>query len=285
MAAWSGHAGPQEGRVVDEPAIADDVRFAACHSVVVTPDPPEGSAAVVVRRGSWVLLMTAMPTVSFVDPFDVSVAALPDVVDDVREALRRHGRQQAAWTVPAGSDLHRALADAGMTPYVDSPLEPTEWCMAIVGPPQTRPAEGVVVRMATTQEDYLAGAELAGDVFDMSPTDRVGLREAWLLRQRLAAQGLPTGYSFLAYVDDRLVGYANAQPNDYSVALFGGGVLPGARGRGIYSALVAARWDYAVDVGTPALTVGAGAMSRPRLQRLGFQVVAEQAVLKDQLSR
>jgi hypothetical protein len=42
------------------------------------------------------------------------------------------------------------------------------------------------------------------------------------------------------------------------------------RGRGAYRALVRARWDAAVDRGTPALTVGAESMSRPILARLGF---------------
>ena len=46
---------------------------------------------------------------------------------------------------------------------------------------------------------------------------------------------------------------------------------------------MAARWNYAVGIGRPALIVGAGSMSRPRLERLGFQNVQELAVLKDVL--
>jgi len=38
---------------------------------------------------------------------------------------------------------------------------------------------------------------------------------------------------------------------------------------------VRARWDEAVRRGTPALAVGAGAMSRPILERLGFVQVLE----------
>jgi predicted acetyltransferase len=55
----------------------------------------------------------------------------------------------------------------------------------------------------------------------------------------------------------------------------GGAVLPEARGRGAYRALVRARWDDAVARGTPALTVGAGPMSEPILRRLGFEQIVQ----------
>jgi hypothetical protein len=60
-------------------------------------------------------------------------------------------------------------------------------------------------------------------------------------------------------------------------------VLERARGRGAYRALVRARWDDAAERGTPALIVHAGRMSRPILERLGFQAVAEIDVLEDAL--
>jgi hypothetical protein len=50
---------------------------------------------------------------------------------------------------------------------------------------------------------------------------------------------------------------------------------PSARRRGVYRALVAERWREAVARDTPALTVQAGAMSRPILEKLGFITVAE----------
>ena len=55
----------------------------------------------------------------------------------------------------------------------------------------------------------------------------------------------------------------------------GGSTAEWARGRGAYRAIVRARWDEAVRRGTPALAVGAGAMSRPILERLGFVQVLE----------
>ena len=46
----------------------------------------------------------------------------------------------------------------------------------------------------------------------------------------------------------------------------------GAR-RGLYRALVRARWDYAAELGTPALVVHAQETSRSILERCGFEVV------------
>jgi GNAT superfamily N-acetyltransferase len=67
------------------------------------------------------------------------------------------------------------------------------------------------------------------------------------------------------------------------VHLAGAGVLPAARGRGVYHALVAARWREGIARGTPALTVQAGDMSRPILEQLGFVAVAETSVLCDRI--
>jgi GNAT superfamily N-acetyltransferase len=58
---------------------------------------------------------------------------------------------------------------------------------------------------------------------------------------------------------------------DRGVALMGGAVLPSARGRGVYRALVHARWEHAVARGAPLLVVQAGRMSAPVLTGLGFR--------------
>jgi len=53
----------------------------------------------------------------------------------------------------------------------------------------------------------------------------------------------------------------------------GGSVRPKFRGRGVYRALVAARVDIARRAGVAGLAVWGGDMSRPILERLGFEVV------------
>jgi GNAT superfamily N-acetyltransferase len=82
-------------------------------------------------------------------------------------------------------------------------------------------------------------------------------------------------------VDGAPIAGADALYLDHAVVLCGGATLPEARGRGAYRALVQARWDEAVARGTPALVVQAGSMSRPILERLGFEEVVRVKVLLD----
>ena len=58
-----------------------------------------------------------------------------------------------------------------------------------------------------------------------------------------------------------------ALPSERGVFLIAGSVAPWARGRGVYRALVRARWDFAVAQGTPALVTEAlASTSYPILQ-------------------
>jgi len=70
---------------------------------------------------------------------------------------------------------------------------------------------------------------------------------------------------------------------DDGVALYGGAVLPEARGHGVYRALVRARWEHAIGRGTPLLVVQAGPMSRPVLAGLGFEAHGEIELYCDRL--
>ncbi|HTT26737.1 MAG TPA: GNAT family N-acetyltransferase [Thermoplasmata archaeon] len=64
-------------------------------------------------------------------------------------------------------------------------------------------------------------------------------------------------------------------PDSRSFAsLWGGGTLPAFRGRGIYRALVHARAEIARTRGYRFLTVDARATSRPILERIGFEPIA-----------
>ena len=57
--------------------------------------------------------------------------------------------------------------------------------------------------------------------------------------------------------------------------------------RGVLKFAVPLSWqpppDWALAWGTPALTVQAGRMSRPVLERLGFELISEQHCLVDRL--
>lgn len=93
------------------------------------------------------------------------------------------------------------------------------------------------------------------------------LAEAAAIHDRRSAR---PGGDWLAYVEGRAVSYGSATAGPRGLYLAGGGTLPEARGLGAYRALVRARWDYAVALGTPALVVHAQETSRPILERLGF---------------
>lgn len=80
---------------------------------------------------------------------------------------------------------------------------------------------------------------------------------------------------FCAWLDDRLAGtgWVDLVPRSSFADLHGGSVLPGARGRGIYSMLLAARAAVARERGYRWLAVDAAPMSRPILERKGFRHV------------
>jgi hypothetical protein len=80
---------------------------------------------------------------------------------------------------------------------------------------------------------------------------------------------------FAAWLDGRMAAVGGAYFTRAGAYLMGGSTAEWARGRGAYRAVVRARWDEAVRRGTPALAVGAGPMSRPILERLGFEQVLE----------
>src|SRR5262249_60641751 len=93
--------------------------------------------------------------------------------------------------------------------------------------------------------------------------------------------GAAPGASSLAYVDEEPVAAAEVLFLPFAAFLSGASTKQSYRGRGAFRALVRVRWDEAVRRGTPALIVGAGRMSRPILERIGFSTVAEQHILVD----
>ena len=192
-----------------------------------------------------------------------------DEIDEVRgeihAAVRARGRTACTWEVgthatPAG--LADRLRERGL---VD---EEYAVGMVLTEPPAQAPPD-VEVRRAESPEELLAAARIAAVAF--------GGPEPSLAPARPPADN-PV---YLAYANGEPVARASAAFTEHGVTLFGGATLPGARGRGAYRALVAARWADAVARGTPRLVTQAGPMSRPILQRLGFREVCELLILLD----
>lgn len=261
---------------------AADVVFQAMRPAAAGPEPPAGSGAERVMSPRYCLIVTPMPTLNFIEPLDLPPSEASDVVTEARALLRTRGRHQAAWFVDTSPpELHERLTLLGMTPYTDPPLEPQSTCMALTRRPTGAPSPDVVVRQAVDRDDFLAVGEMSATIFGVSDADRAGHIESMLARFELQEQGRTMMSTFLALIDGELVGEAQAMILSSGINLAGSSVLPAARGRGVYRALVAARWDEAVQRDRPVLTVQAGVMSAPILERLGFETVGTQFVLCD----
>ncbi len=265
--------------------IPDVVRDAALFPADDLPDPPPGHPYRVVRRDGFVVGF--LPGLSF---GSVSVRAIPEdaieeTVAEVRRILADEGFSRGAWFVPEAATPSR-LADRllalGMAPYSEPPLEPRHAQLALVEAPEPAPTE-VEARPAESLEEYRAATRVADEAFTVSDADRRALeKHETLIWELELASG--SSRTFVALVDDEIVGYGFAVFGANAAHLSGGGTREDVRGRGAYRALVRARWDAAVERGTPALTVGAESMSRPILERLGFVNVGWSDCLSDQFA-
>lgn len=129
---------------------------------------------------------------------------------------------------------------------------------------------GISVRRIETYEDYLASRLVQWEAFEVS-ADRRAQQEAHLRQDFDETQATGVPVSFLASADGEPAATATAIPSPRGVFLIAGCTAARARGRGLYRALVRARWDYAVSLGTPALVTEAMVdTSYPILLRLGF---------------
>lgn len=262
--------------------VSPDVAFQARYPGAAGPEPTPETGGERVQHEAFCLYLTPMPTVSFVEDVRLGDRAVADVVEQVRALLRERGRSQAAWVVSdQDPDLRTALTAHGLEPYTDPPLGPTSTAMALLQPPAGGAGDAVVVREAASLEDFEAAGHLAADVFGMADADRAGMLATMVQRHALHLEGRAPLRSYLAFVDGVLVGEAQSRETRFGTNLAGSCVHPSARGRGVYRALVAARWEQAVERGVPVLTVQAGDMSRPVLQKLGFEVVDEMVLLRD----
>jgi GNAT superfamily N-acetyltransferase len=131
--------------------------------------------------------------------------------------------------------------------------------------------EGIEVRPIERFEDHLIGIEI--DLASSTFTEDGAARRRAEAMESYTRRRVRPGGQWLAYLDGRPVAWAGAVAGPRGLYLSGGATLPEARGRGCYRALIRARWDHAVALGTPALAVGAQETSRPILERCSFERV------------
>jgi hypothetical protein len=196
---------------------------------------------------------------------------IDDVIAHVHGLVPPH-KHQVWWISDRArpANLIELLQERGFTETQDSAHELR--ALVLTSPPAEIPAE-IEVRRIETYDDFLAAREVQWTGFD-TPEDRRAVQRAHLRSdyEESIAAGVPVG--FLALLDGRPAATGMAVPSTRGVFLIAGTTAPWARGRGLYRALVRARWEYAVERGTPALVVQAVVdTSYPILQRLGFAEV------------
>jgi hypothetical protein len=195
---------------------------------------------------------------------------LDDVLAHVHERVAPEKRQ-TWWIGPSArpANVVELLLERGFVPAPDGP---EVRAMVLTSQPPAAP-NMIEVRRVETWDDFLASREVQWEAFDV-PEERRELQRRHLRSEfeESLRHGVPVG--FLACLDGKPAATALAIPSGRGVFLIAGSTAGWARGRGAYRALVRARWDYAVELGTPALVTQAMVdTSYPILQRLGFTEV------------
>jgi GNAT superfamily N-acetyltransferase len=199
---------------------------------------------------------------------------------EVRALAQERRIEEVTWWVgelstPVG--LAARLLELGLAP---DPETPTLTSLSIASRPAGEPS--IEVLRVASFEDYLRAVEVDWEVWNLPADDREERRAAAATHwQAIVADGRTS--QFLALLDGEPAGFGRVVFTPTAGLLLGGSVLPDARGRGVYTALVHARWDEAVERHTPRLVVGAGHMSAPILERLGFERLGQIHLLRDRL--
>jgi GNAT superfamily N-acetyltransferase len=236
------------------------------------PLDPEGET--IVGDGYCMLIWGRRASVERIRLGDVEAT-----VEEVRGLARERDVEEVTWWVgelstPPG--LAEELLALGLEPDADQPHLTS---LVIASRPSGEASADV--RRVESLEDYLRALELDWEVWNVPAGEREERRAAAPRRWESIADGTVTHY--LAYVDGEPAGFGRVLFTPSGGLLMGGSVLPDARGHGLYTALVHARWDEAVERGTARLIVGAGPMSAPILERLGFERIGAIRVLRDAL--
>jgi hypothetical protein len=198
-----------------------------------------------------------------------------EVLEEVRALLRERGRTKTQWEVGSSAtpdDLVDRLLARGLVHDRD----PYAVALVLTTAPPPPPPE-LVARRIETFEDYVAANEVQWQAFEMPADDIVEARS--LLEDRWR-QSVTISHG--VWLDGELVCTGTAAATEHGLLLYGGATAAQARGRGAYRALLRARWDDAVSLGTPTLITQGGSMSRPILERVGFEHVGHVHMLLDE---
>jgi len=199
-----------------------------------------------------------------------------EVLAEVRAELRARGRPRTQWEVGSSAPpgLVDALLERGLVPDKDP------YAVALVLTREPLATEPIfTARQVETLEELEAAARVQWEAFEATPQEIEEARR--LLPERFRDK---VNLRHAVWLEGEIVSTGTATPTEHGLLLYGGATLARARGRGAYRALIRARWDDAVGLGTPALITQGGSMSRPILEGLGFERVGEVHMLVDAFS-
>jgi hypothetical protein len=234
---------------------------------------PDGS---VTRYDDGRVCILQGPTWATVAAPNVGADEVDDLIAFVHERIPRE-KDTVWWLGPSSRpvDLEERLRARG---FQDA-TSPVLHAVALTREPTA--ASDVEVRRVETLEDFVTAREVQWDAF-ATPSERRERQRPFLATEFAETRESGILVVFLAFVDARPAATGVAVLGGRGVFLIAGSTAPWARGRGCYRALVRARWDLAVEQGTPALVTHAVPdTSYPILERLGFEDVCTVRRLKE----
>lgn len=207
-----------------------------------------------------------------------TASAAPALIDEVlgRVAeLRGLGDRSLTWWVKldAPEGLEDALVRRGGVP--DETIDVLARPLSATDPAAAESPEGVQLRWAVDTPTAWDGHRVDVDVFggSLPPAERV---RAQVAVDRAAVES-GHGGTVVAYLDGAPVGSGGVSLVDGVARLWGGGVVSGARRRGVYAALLAERLGYGQRSGASlALVKGRIETSGPILRRAGFTAYGQE---------
>jgi hypothetical protein len=198
-----------------------------------------------------------------------------EVLDEVRSLLRARGRTRTQWEIGSTAeppDLVDRLLERGLV----RDKEPYAVALVLTSEPPAGPPE-IAARRVETFDEFVTAHAVQAEAFGLPEDETEELRASLPERWR----DMPN-LMHAAWLAGEMVSAGTSAPTSHGLLLYGGATLERARGRGAYRALLRARWDDAVGQGTPVLVTQAGTMSRPILERLGFEPVGHLHILVDE---
>ena len=202
---------------------------------------------------------------------------LSGAVDAVLERARAFGLPKVRWEArldsPAGLQEQLTARGAALEATIDVLA-----CDLREGGPALPPASvGVEIRWATDFETSRDGSAVGVSGFGgtLPPDDRIEENAS----RDAATVPAGQGGMLVGYVNGRPAGSGGVTLVDGVARLWGGVVVPSARGQGVYRAVLDARLSYAAAHGaTMALVKGKIDTSGPILRRAGFAAYGREPI-------